>query len=373
MLAAVAGEASGDLLGSLVLRALRERGVAARSAGIGGPRMAAEGFDAWWPAERLAVRGVVEVLGRLPQLLRIRRQLRQRLLAAPPRLFLGIDAPDFNLGLEQRLRAAGIATVHFISPSIWAWRRERVHRIREAVGEMLCVFPFEPQAYEGTGVRATYVGHPLADVIPQQPDRARARAALGLAADRTVIALLPGSREAEVRYLLPAFLQAASLLRRQLPDAAFMLPVAAGELRGPIERQCAAHRALDLQVIDGRAHEVMEACNGALVASGTATLECALYRRPMVIAYRMPWLSWQLLKRRNYLPYVGLPNILSGQWLVPELLQHDCTPPALAQALLAQLRDDAQLQRYERSCEAMHAQLRLNCAQRVADVLARYL
>lgn len=372
-LAMVAGEASGDLLASLVLVQLRTARPALHAAGIGGPRMAAQGFQAWWPAERLAVRGFVEVFGRLPELFAIRRRLAQRLLAAPPKVFVGIDAPDFNLGLERRLRAAGVPTVHFVSPSLWAWRRERLTRIAQSVEHMLCVFPFEPEIYRGSGVRATYVGHPLADVIPRVPDRAAARSRLGLRHDAPLVALLPGSRQAEVQHLLPVFLQAARLIAARHTACEFVLPVAGAELRARIEGECAAHDGLRLRVLEGRSHDALEAADGVLVASGTASLEAALYKRPMVIAYRMPWLSWQVLKGRNYLPWVGLPNILANRSLVPELLQQACTPQALAEGLLAQWDDAAALSRLDDEFTALHDRLRQGCAQRVADVLQAYL
>lgn len=372
-LAMVAGEASGDLLAGLVLQRLRATQPTLACAGIGGPRMADAGFQAWWPADRLSVRGYVEVLSRLPQLLAIRRQLASRLLGAPPRLFVGIDAPDFNLALEARLRAAGVPTVHFVSPSIWAWRRERLAGIARAVDQMLCVFPFEPEAYRGSGVKATYVGHPLADVIAVRPDRAAARARLGLAHDAPVVALLPGSRQAEVRYLLTPFLQAAQRIAAQRSGCQFVLPVAGAEVRAQVLAACTQHATLKLRVVDGQSHDALEAADGVLVASGTATLEAALYKRPMVIAYRMPWLSWQLLKGRNYLPWIGLPNILAGEALVPELVQQACTAQALADALLRQLDDAAHCARLDQAFTAMHLTLRQGCAQRVADVIASYL
>jgi len=325
LLAFVAGEASGDVLAAHVLRAICGRAPGVRLAGIGGAQMQAAGLQAWWSSERLAVNGYADVLARLPELLWIRRRLRQRLLAEPPAVFVGVDAPDFNLQLERRLRQAGIAVAHMVSPSIWAWRRERIDLIRQAVDHMLCVFPFEPALYAGTGVKATYIGHPLAEVIALEPDRAAARRALGLAEPGRVLAVLPGSRRAEVRHLTAAFLGAAQQLVRRRQVDAVVVPLAHDTLKPLVQQAAAAFPDLPLTLIDGQSHAVLAACDLALVASGTATLECALFKRPMVIGYRMSPLSWRLMQGKNYLPDVGLPNILAGQRLVPELLQHDCT------------------------------------------------
>jgi lipid-A-disaccharide synthase len=370
--AMVAGEASGDLLASLVLRSLMEQ-QNVYAAGIGGPQMVAQGFNAWWPSQTLAVRGYAEVLRHLPRILRVRRQLRTRLKEAPPRVFMGVDAPDFNLGLEAELRRAGVPTVHFVSPSIWAWRKERVTQIREAVGHMLCVFPFEPKHYEGTGVKATYVGHPLADVIPLVPDREQARAALVIANEAQMVALLPGSREAEIRYLLPVFLEAAQILSANNKLLRYVLPVAHAGLRPQIEALIAKYPALNVQITEGGSHLALAACDAVMVASGTATLEAALYKRPMVVAYRMPRVSWWLMKNKNYLPHISLPNILCNEALVPELVQDACTPQALALAMDKQLNDPRQRELLTERFTAMHHSLKLGCAERVADVLRTYL
>jgi lipid-A-disaccharide synthase len=357
-LALVAGETSGDLLAAHVIAALPCK---PRMAGIGGPRLAEQGFEAWWPSERLAVRGYVEVLRHLPGILRIRKQLLERLLAHKPKLFVGIDAPDFNLKLEERLKAAGIPTVHFVSPSIWAWRAERMQQIKRAVDHMLCVFPFEPALYAAQNVRASYVGHPLADVISLQDKRQVLRESLGLSATDLVVALLPGSREAEVRFLLPVFLAAARSLKARIPRVQFLLPVAHTGLRSQIERVAELE---GLHVLQGR--------NAALVASGTATLEAALFKRPMVIAYRMPWLSWRMTEPKRLQPYVGLPNILCGEFVVPEFLQDACTPEALCGALMEQLRDAAAA-KLETRFTQLHHELRQGCAQQAAKVIAGYL
>ena len=361
-LAFVAGEASGDLLASHLLRALHRQRAGLQAVGIGGPQMQAAGFEAWWSSERLAVNGYADVLARLPELLLMRWRLRQRLLAAPPAVFVGVDAPDFNLHLERRLRQAGIPVAHLVSPSIWAWRRERIELIRQAVDHMLCIFPFEPALYAETEVRATYIGHPLAEVIPLEPDRAAARRQLGLSAEGTVLAVLPGSRLAEVKHLIAPMLAAAAQLVRSGRVTQIALPVAHPGLKPLVLQAAQAYPALPLHWVDGQSHAVMAACDLALVASGTATLECALFKRPMVIAYRMSALSWRMMSGRGYLPDVGLPNILAGTRLVPELLQHDCTAEALALAASQLMDDPARLQNLHDRFTAMHLSLRRDTA-----------
>jgi lipid-A-disaccharide synthase len=372
-IAMVAGETSGDLLSSHVIAELQQLGAPLTLGGIGGPAMAKHGFDTWWPSERLAVRGYVEVLRHLPGILNIRRQLRNRLLAAPPKLFVGIDAPDFNLRLEERLKAAGIPTVHFVSPSIWAWRAERMAQIKRAVDHMLCVFPFEPALYAAHNMRASYVGHPLADVISIEDKKAVVRSQLGFSAIDTIVALLPGSREAEIRYLLPVFLQTAKQLQRQVPKLQFLLPVAHAGLRAVVEQSAQSVGLDGLRVLQGQSHSALAACDTVLVASGTATLEAALFKRPMVIAYRMPALSWRMTQPKRLQPYVGLPNILCGEFVVPEFLQDACTADNLCAALLSQLQDDGLRQRLTLRFEQLHHDLRQGCAKRTAQILSEYL
>lgn len=372
-LALVAGEASGDLLAGMLLGALQQRWPRLQSGGIGGPRMQAHGFDCWWPSSKLAVHGYWEALRAYRELSGIRRQLRDRLLAEPPDLFIGVDAPDFNLGLEGWLKAAGVRTVHFISPSIWAWRGQRIHKIARSVDHMLCLFPFEPEIYAAQGIAATYVGHPLADAIPVQPPRERSRRLLGLADGDTVVALLPGSRRGEVRHLAPTFFQAAAWMARSRPELRFVLPVAPG-LRSLVqEAQAQAAPDLPVQLVEGRSHEVLAACDVTLIASGTATLEAALFKRPMVIAYRMNVLSWQIMRRMGYLPWVGLPNILCREFVVPELLQDAAEPAALAQATLAWLDDPARAERLRSRFVDLHQQLRCDTAARATDAVAQIL
>ena len=365
----VAGEASGDVLAGHVLHALRTLRPQWQVAGIGGAAMQREGLQSWWPLERLAVNGFAAVLPRLPELLRMRATLRRRLLRQPPEVFVGVDAPDFNLALEERLRGAGVPTVHFISPSIWAWRRERIRRIERAVDHLLCVFPFEPALYAGTRVRASYIGHPLAEAIPVQSDRAAARAALGIDTQAPLIAVLPGSRAGEVRHIGAAFLGAAAQLQ-QRRGARIVVPVAHPALAAPLREQARAWPQLQVQWLDGQARTALSACDLALVASGTATLECALCKAPMVIGYRLPALSWWLMKDRGYLPWVGLPNILAGESLVPELLQHACTPQRLADAALGLLDDSARCASLRARFSDLHAQLLRPTAALAAQAIA---
>jgi len=366
----VAGEASGDLLGGLLLQGLRARWPGLQAAGIGGPKLVAQGLDAWWPHERLSVFGYVDALKRLPELLRIRRQLGDRLLAERPAAFIGIDAPDFNFGLETRLRAGGLKTIHFVCPSIWAWRGERVHKLAAAADHVLCLFPFEPALLQRHGVAATFVGHPLADAIPLVPPRAAARAALGLAEGDTVVALLPGSRRSEILHIAPRLAAAAVLMQRQRPGLRFVLPVAPGlqPLVAPIVAQHGAGAAISL--LDGQSHAALAACDLTLVASGTAALEAALFKRPMVITYHLAWLNWQRMRRQAYQPWFGLPNILCGEFVVPELIQDAATPAALAREGLAWLDDEARCAATTRRFTDLHHSLRQNTALKATDAIA---
>lgn len=367
----VAGEPSGDLLGAAVLSALRARVPALRFIGIGGPRMQASGLQPLFPMEKLAVRGYVEVLRHYREITSIRRRLRRFLLDQRPDVFLGIDAPDFNLGLEASLKARGIPTVHYVSPSIWAWRGERIHKIRRAVSRMLTVFPFEAPLYEKAGVPVSYVGHPLADMLPDQPDRAAAREQLRLPRSGTVIALLPGSRVSEVEQMAGLFVRTAAEIAGRMAEAVFLVPLVNRETRTIFEQALYRHTdpPLRMHLLFGHAHEAMTAADAVLVASGTATLEAALLKRPMVITYTMSRLAWWVLKDKGYLPYYGLPNILAGQFVVPELLQHDATPENLAQALTNTLTDTTVLARLERIFSAIHHQLRRGSAERAADAV----
>lgn len=372
-LALVAGEASGDLLAGLLLAGVRQRWPTVATFGIGGPRMAAQGFQAWWPHDKLAVRGYVEVLRHYREIKGIRDALGDRLLAERPDAFIGVDAPDFNLGLEARLRAGGIRSIHFVCPSIWAWRAGRVDKIARSTDHVLCLFPFEPALLARHGIAATYVGHPLADAIPLEPPRAAARAALGLPADASVVALLPGSRRSEIEAIAPLFLDTAAQLVRVRPGLRFVLPIVPG-LRGLLEPLVARHAAgVPVQLLDGRSHEALAACDVTLIASGTATLEAALFKRPMVIAYKMHPLSWQIMKHMQLQPWVGLPNILCEDFVVPERIQSAATPERLAEDVLAWFDAPERAEALARRFTELHHLLRRDTARTATDAIAKVL
>jgi lipid-A-disaccharide synthase len=370
-LGVVAGEASGDLLGAHFIAALKQGRPQLRAAGIAGPRMTEAGVKAIYPSEKLAVNGYVEVLRHLPELLWIRSRITRHFLQERPRVFVGIDAPDFNFALEAKLKQAGIPTVHFVSPSIWAWRPERIHRIKQAVSHMLVVFPFEEKIYLDAGIPVSYVGHPLADVIPLEPDTAAARAALGLGSG-PVIALLPGSRLSEVTRHTRLMLDAAVRILKQHADAQFVLP-AASEAAARLIRRVAQRLNLPLQVLAGQSHTALAACDVTLVASGTATLEAALFKKPMVITYRVPALTAHLMRKKALLPWIGLPNILARDFVVPERVQEAATPENLASDALAWLDDAPRRDAAIASFRAMHLSLRQNASARIAEAVAPYL
>ena len=372
-LAMVAGEASGDLLAGLLLGGLRQRWADLHCAGIGGPRMAEQGFEAWWPHERLAVHGYAEALRHYREISGIREALARRLLAERPDAFVGVDAPDFNLGLERRLKAAGIRTIHFVCPSIWAWRGGRAQKMAASCDHVLCLFPFEPELLQRHGVAASYVGHPLADAIALVTPRAESRAALGIADSDRVVALLPGSRRGEIRHIAPHFLRAAALLHRRRPGLRFVLPIAPGlaSLIAPLVDEYAP--GVPIQLVHGQSHAVLAACDVTLIASGTATLEAALFKRPMVIGYVMHPLSWAIMKRMRYQPWVGLPNILSREFLVPELLQGDCRAEPLAAAVARWLDDEPGAARLAARFDEIHHQLRRDTARSAGDAIAQVL
>ena len=374
-IAMVAGEASSDQLAAHLISALQKHLPDAQFYGIGGPRMQREGFDSLWPAETLAVRGYAEVLRHYRTISSMRRQLLRRLLQDKPDVFIGVDGSDFNLWLEKRLKAGGIATVHFVSPSIWAWRRSRMHKIVRSVSHILALYPFEPELYRGTGVKCSYVGHPLADVIPLQIDQGAVRERLGVAADRPVIALLPGSRQAELHFMAETFIETARLLLERHPQLQFLVPLVSRETRLQFETALWKLKAdeLPFTLMFGHAADAVAASDVALVASGTATLETALVGRPMVIAYKMsPW-SWRLMRHMGYLPWVGLPNILAGRFVVPEFLQDEATPENLAQALGNLLVDRQVRVAIGRVFDGIHRLLRQDTAQKAADAVLPYL
>jgi lipid-A-disaccharide synthase len=373
--AMVAGEASGDQLAAPLIAALQARRNPALFAGIGGPRMQALGFESHYPMEKLSVRGYTEALLQLRGIMAIRRGLTRSLLAERPDLFIGVDASDFNLGLERELKDAGIPAIHYVSPSVWAWRGWRVRRIARSVTRILVMFPFEAPLYEKAGVPVTYVGHPLADLIPLEPAKYEARAALRLPPRKLIVALLPGSRRSELHHMAAPFILAAHRFRQEVPDVHFVCPTVTRDTRDMFERTLHEQQRADLPLtlMFGHSHEALAAADLALVASGTASLEAALFKTPMVIAYRQSMLSWTLMRSMAYLPYVGMPNILAGEKLVPELLQDDANPAALAGALLALLRDTAAQRRQVERFRDFHARLRQNAAEKAADAVLEVL
>jgi lipid-A-disaccharide synthase len=371
--AMVAGEASGDLLAGMLLAGLRARWPALKADGIGGPKMAAQGFEAWWPHDKLAVRGYVEVLSHYREISGIRKALAGRLLAAKPDAFIGVDAPDFNLDLEERLKANGVRTIHFVSPSIWAWRGKRIEKIRRATDLVLCIFPFEPEIYAKEGIAAAYVGHPLAAAIPLEVPRMESRARLGIGLEDTIVAILPGSRRVEIQYIAPRLLAAAERLHRQRPGLRFVLPIVPG-LRALIEPMCREHAPnTRVELLDGGSHDALAACDVTLIASGTATLEAALFKRPMVVVYAMHALSWQLSKRMAYQPWVALPNILLRDFAVPELLQGDATPERIAAEATRWLDDPAACAALAARFRALHDTLRCDTAKVATDAIEEVL
>ncbi|MCL2075068.1 MAG: lipid-A-disaccharide synthase [Betaproteobacteria bacterium] len=367
-IAMVAGEPSGDLLAARLLAALKEKLPTARYFGIGGPKMAAEGFDAWWSLEKLAVMGYAEALKRYREISSIRRSLRTRLLTEKPDLFIGVDAPDFNLDLEVALRAKGIRTIHFVSPSIWAWRGGRIKKMAKAADHVLALFPMEPPLYEKAGVPVSYVGHPLADEIPLVTDPKDVRGKLRLPDHHNpIFAFLPGSRQSELSQLGGIFVETAKRIHAVLPDALFLVPLTTRQTKLAFEAEISRRDAKHLpwQLLFGHAVAALGAADAVLVASGTATLEAMLVKRPMVIVYKVATLTYQIMKRRAYLPYVGLPNILAGRQIVPELLQKAATPEAIAEALLAEIAPGRREELQEVFTD-IHLALRQNMAGKAA-------
>lgn len=371
----VAGEASGDLLASHLMAAIRRVRPDVEFVGIGGPKMQSVGMRVLFPMEKLAVFGYVEVLRHYREISGIRRKLKKHFLANRPALFIGVDAPDFNFGLEHTLKRNGITTIHYVSPSIWAWRGERIKMIRKAVTHMLALFPHEPKIYQDAGVPVSYVGHPLADMLPEMPDRAAMREMMRIPLKIKVFAFLPGSRQSEVRQLAALYIETARIILQGMPDARFLVPLTSRETRSIFEQAIYDCKAEDLPflLLFGHAQDAMTAADIVLVASGTATLECALLKRPMVITYRLNALTWRIMRRKSYLPYFGLPNILLGRFVVPELMQEDAMPKNLAQALLNLLNDQNAVAELEVIFGELHKTLRQNTAQKAADAVLSYL
>lgn len=343
--------------------------------GIAGPKMMREGAQTLFPIEKLSVRGYFEVIKHLPGLLKLRKSLLKQILAAKPDVFIGIDAPDFNFWLERQLKKHGIPTIHYVSPSIWAWRGGRIRKIKRAVTHMLALFPFEPALYEAVNMPVTFVGHPLADELPLRPNKSAARAMLKLDKDVFVVALLPGSRQSEVQQHAEFMVQTAELMSHHHKEAKFLVPLITRETHMLFQQaiEKIAPNGLNMQLLFGHAHDAMEAADFVVVASGTATLEAALLKRPMIITYRMPKISWSLLKRMHYLPYVGLPNVLANQFVVPELLQDDATPEKLTEKMNEMLQDKKHLKEIQEVFTDMHRTLKQNSAKKSAEVVLSYL
>jgi lipid-A-disaccharide synthase len=369
--AMVAGEPSGDLLASRLLSGLRPNLPDAHMHGIGGPHMQRYGFHADWPMEKLAVRGLFEVLAHYREIKRIQNSLRDQLLAEKPAVFIGVDAPDFNFGLEEQLKQAGVPTMHFISPSIWAWRGGRIKKVARAVSHMLVVFPFEEAIYRAAGIPVTYVGYPLAEVIPLHPDAGAARTQLGLPLDVPVVAVLPGSRMSELKYNAVTFVSALRLLSQRDRRIRFIAPMAGGRQKAYFESLVreANLQDVDIQILDGQSHAAMTAADTVLVASGTATLEVALFKKPMVIAYKVMAASWHIMRHMAYQPWIGLPNILAREFVVPEFLQDAATPQALADALWNQLNDATLRDRVRNRFTDMHHELLRDSAKESAQAV----
>ncbi len=370
----VAGEASGDLLGSQLIAALQAERSDIEFIGIAGPKMIALGARSIFPMERLSVRGYVEVLMHLWGLLKLRKQLYRFLLQQKIDLFIGIDAPDFNFWLEEKFKKKGIQTIHYVSPSIWAWRKERIHKIKQCVQHMLCLFPFEQPLYQAENIPASYIGHPLADMIPLAPETQAMRKQLKLDASDLIVAMLPGSRMSEVEQHAALFIQVAKEIQQKIPSALFLVPLITLPTRRVFEKALSQCKApVNIKLLYGHAHDAMEACDVVLVASGTATLEAALLKKPMVITYRMPYLSWQILKRMRLQPYVGLPNILAEKMVVPEFLQEDATVSNITEAILKMQQDEDYVQKVKSEFLRIHHMLKQNSAQKAANIVLAHL
>ncbi|MGB5108330.1 MAG: lipid-A-disaccharide synthase [Formosimonas sp.] len=375
-LAMVAGESSGDQLAADLVKGARLRYPDLTAHGIAGEAMVREGVTAWWSSQSLAVRGYFEPIRHLPRIIKMRSDFISRLQVVPPDVFIGVDAPDFNLGLETKLRASGIKTMHYVSPSIWAWRPKRIEKIRAAADHVLLIFPFETQIYKDAGIAATYVGHPFASHIPLVANPAAAREALQLSLDQTVIALLPGSRHSEIEYNAPNFFKAAVILAEQLGDVQFILPVAHDKLRDKIMALRAIHAPnISLRLLDGQARSAMEASDAVLVASGTASLEVSLYKKPMVISYKTSVVSAWLYRKVALQPWIGLPNILLNDAFIPEVLQNDATPENLAHTLLHEMEryatDGSVVSRLHELHHSLIRDTPSVCAHAISQVMGR--
>ena len=371
--AMVAGETSGDFLASILMQGIISRWSHSHFVGIGGPRMQRLGFQSWWPLNKLAVRGYVEVLRHFLEIVKIRSELKERLINDRPDIFIGVDAPDFNLNLSRQLKQKKIPTLQFVCPSIWAWRPGRIEKIKASVDHVLCLFPFEPEMLKQHGIDATYVGHPLAQMIPDITDKKVAREKLGISSEKLLLGLLPGSRISEIDQLTVKFLEAAELLSQRHTNLTVVLPMAPGVESRVIEHTNRFRERLDIKLIPGQSHDVLAAADVVLVASGTATLEAALFKCPMVIAYAMPWISWQIMKRQRLQPWVGLPNILCEDFVVPELLQSDAQPQRLALALEEWIDQPLKVNAMREKFQKMHSILRQDTSALAIDAISKIL
>lgn len=374
-IAIVAGEASGDLLGGHLIEALNQQRSDLEFFGIAGPLMMREGAKSLYPMEKLSVRGYLEVIKHLPELIKLRKNLLKQVLDAKPDIFIGIDAPDFNFWLERKLKKQGIPTIHYVSPSIWAWRGGRIKKIKRSVSHMLALFPFEPALYEQVDLPVTYVGHPLADELPIKPNKSATRQMLKLEQDELIIAMLPGSRNSEVAQHAELFVKTAELISHYHKNVKFLVPLITRQTRTMFEKAIRMHASgpLNMLLLFGHAHDAMEAADFVIVASGTATLEAALLKKPMIITYRMSQASWLLLKQMHYLPYVGLPNVLANKFIVPELLQSEATPEKLAEKMNEMLADKVHLNEINQTFTEMHHTLKQDSAKKSAEVVLSYL
>ena len=359
-IAMVAGETSGDLLASTVIPEMMRQWPEMQMSGIGGPRMINLGFNSLWQMEKLSVRGYVEVLKHFREIIGIRKTLKNQLLHSPPDLFIGIDAPDFNLDLAFELRRKKIPTIQFVCPSIWAWRAERVKKIKNSVDHVLCIFPFEPELLAQNGIASTFVGHPLANIIPLVPDKEFARKSLGLKSDDVVVAMLPGSRVDEIDRMASKFFKAVEILQKKYPEIVTLLPVAPCMDKHLNKHINNFQHIRHVKILNGQSHQCMAAADVAMVTSGTATLETALYKCPMVISYDMPWLSWQITQSKRLQPWVGLPNIICKDFVVPEFLQSKATPDLIAKGVTHWLEKPIEVSKLKKIFLKMHQDLTLD-------------
>lgn len=369
-IAIVVGEASGDQLGADLIRSLRSKLDSSTFFGIGGEKMIGLGFDSFYPSDQLAVMGFTEVLGRYLKLVRMRKRLIKQIIEAEPDVFIGIDAPDFNLELERQIKVAGIKTIHYVSPSVWAWRRGRLPKIAAAVDHMLTLFPFEAKFYEDHAVPVTFVGHPLAEIIPCDPDSSNARRSLGFPTDKRIVALLPGSRVSEVKHLAPLFLQTAGWLTDRYDDLQFVVPVVNPEIKRLLMRALAeTPTELPIQFVDGHSHQVMSAADVVLLASGTATLEALLLNRPMVVAYQQSKITYAIYRRMLFVEHISLPNLLAGKTIVDELIQDDATPESLGCSVAAFLDSTSRVDELKAEYQSIRTQLTKDASDKAADVV----